>query len=67
MENINGVSGSGVSLKTSTFLLVLMRVVLEQGAPRRCFKNQRKLQNCIHGSIFLTYSLPAVVCAGNEL
>lgn len=32
MENINGVSGSGVSLKTSTFLLVLMRTVSEQAA-----------------------------------
>lgn len=37
MENINGMSGSGVSLKTSTFLLVLMRFVLEQAAWRhRC-------------------------------
>lgn len=32
MENINGVSGSGVSLKTSTFILVLMRTVWEHAA-----------------------------------
>lgn len=36
MENINGVSGRGVSLKTSTFLLLLC--ILEQAAWRHCRK-----------------------------
>lgn len=70
MENINGVSGSGVSFKTSTFLLVLMRTVLEQAAWRHCCKNQEKersgelhqWQNFTH-----THSLPGVVFAGKQL
>lgn len=69
MENINGVSESGVSLKTSTFLLVLMRNVWEQAAWRYCCKTKKmqnkelhQWQSCTH-----IYSLPGVVFAGNKL
>lgn len=34
VENINGVSGSGVSLKTSSFLLVLLCTVTERAVWR---------------------------------
>lgn len=42
MENINRVSGSGVSLKTSTFPLVLMRTVSEEAVWSHCCATRKK-------------------------
>lgn len=71
MENINGVSGSGDSLKTSTFLLVLMRILSEQAARRHCCKNPGKKRKELSREVYQwqtfthTCSLAAVVFAGN--
>lgn len=57
MENINGVSGRGVSLKTSAFLLVLKRTVFwnkQLGGTAANTRKRSRIGNSMNGRILPT-------------